>query len=86
VTRDEVEAELFRIPFHPFRLHLVSGKTVDVNDAGDGWMFKRSILITRRRKSGQGGYNVVSLMNIERLERLDELRNPARRHYAKDRR
>ena len=71
MTRDEIEAELYRIPFHPFRLHLVSGKSVDVKDAGEGWMLRRSILITRRRKSGQGIYNVVSLMNIERLERLD---------------
>ncbi len=74
MTRDEVEAELYRIPFYPFRLHLVSGKTVDVKDTGEGWMLRRSILVVRHRRSRQGAYNVVSLMNIERLERLDEPR------------
>ena len=72
MTRDEVEAELYRHPFHPFRLHLVSGKTPEVRDSGEGWMLRRSILITRRRKSGSSLYTVVALINIERLERLED--------------
>ena len=71
MKRDEVEAELYRHPFHPFRLHLVSGKTLDVRNSGEGWMLHRSILVMRHRKGGHGAYNVVSLMNIERLERLE---------------
>ena len=70
VTRKEVEEELYRVPFLPFRRHLVSGKALDVNDSGEGWILKQSILITRRRKNREPSYNVVSLVAIERLERL----------------
>jgi len=51
MKRQEVEAELTHVPFIPFRLHLVSGKTLDVNHAGERWVLRTSILITRRRKS-----------------------------------
>jgi len=71
VTREDMQAELDQRPFVPFRLHLVSGKTLDVNHSGEGWMLKRSILITRRRKNREASYNIVALINIERIERLD---------------
>jgi hypothetical protein len=66
----EVEAEVNHVPFEPFKLHLVSGKTLDVQHSDEGWMLKNSILITRRRKGGNRSYDVVSLMNIERIERI----------------
>jgi hypothetical protein len=72
MTRREVEEELNRVPFVPFRLHLVSGKTLDVNDNGEGWMLEESILITRRRKNREPSYNEVSLGAIERIERLNQ--------------
>ena len=72
MTGAEVRAELDRDPFVPFRLHLVSGKTIDVNDSSEGWMLARSILITRRRKNREPSYNVVALVNIERIERLNQ--------------
>ena len=72
MTRKEVEDELNRAPFVPLRLHLVSGKTLDVANSGEGWMLKRSILVTRRRKNREPSYNVVSLTGIERIERLYE--------------
>jgi hypothetical protein len=72
MTRKEVEEELNRDPFVPFRLHLVSGKSLDVNASGEGWMLEESILITRRRKNREPSYNVVALVAIERLERLNQ--------------
>lgn len=72
MTRKEVEEELYREPFIPFRLHLVSGKSLDVNDSGEGWMLQNSILVTRRRKNREPSYNVVSLGSIGRLERLNQ--------------
>jgi hypothetical protein len=70
MRRAEVEAELEHVPFKPFRLHLVSGKALDVQHSDEGWMLKNSILVTRRRKSGNHSYDVVSLGNIERIERI----------------
>jgi len=73
MRRDEVEAELEHVPFEPFRLHLVSGKTLDVKHSDEGWMLKNSILVMRRRKGGKRSYNVVSLLNIERIERIGDV-------------
>jgi hypothetical protein len=72
VTREDLQSELEQPPFIPFRLHLVSGKTIDVSGAGEGWMLRRSILITRRRQHREPSYNVIALINIERIERLDQ--------------
>ena len=72
MTRKEIEEELYRVPFLPFRVHLLSGKALDVNDSGEGWMLKQSLLITRRRKNREPSYNVVSFFAIERLERLNQ--------------
>ena len=70
MTRKEVQEELDIVPFIPFRLHLVSGKTQDVNHSDEGWMLKNAVLIMRRRRDVRRSYNVVSLFNIERIERL----------------
>lgn len=72
MTRSEVQAELDLDPFAPFRMHLASGKTLDVYHSNEGWMLKNSILVTRRRKNGKHSYDVVSLYNIERIERLPD--------------
>ena len=72
MTRKEVEDELNRTPFVPLRLHLVSGKSLEVANSGEGWMLENSILVTKRRKSREPSYNVVSLTAIERIERLDD--------------
>jgi hypothetical protein len=35
-------------------------------------MLKNSIMITQRRKNGRRSYDVVSLLHIERIERISE--------------
>jgi hypothetical protein len=72
VTSDEIQAELDHLPFIPFRLHLVSGTTLNVRGSSEGWMFESSILVTHRRKNRESSYNVASLKSIERIERLNE--------------
>ena len=73
MRRDEVEPELNRVPFEPFRVHLVSGISLDVLHSDEGWMLRNSILVMRRRKQGNRSYNVVSLLNIERIERIGDV-------------
>ena len=73
MTREDVRAELEQNPFIPFRLHLVSGKTLDVDHSDEGWMLTNAILVTRRRKDRKRSYNVISLANVERIERLGDV-------------
>ncbi len=42
MTSEDIRSELDKVPFKPFRLHLVSGKTVDVI-LGMGFMLQNSI-------------------------------------------
>jgi hypothetical protein len=72
VTSEDVRSELDKTPFVPFRLHLVSGKTVDVGVPAAGWMLQNAILVMQPREdmADDVGYDVIALRNIERLEQL----------------
>lgn len=76
MTSEDVRAELDRDPFLPFRLHLASGKTIDIDDVCNrGWMLQNAILIVGRGsiRDSDAAYRVLALRNIEMIERLSEL-------------
>jgi len=57
--------------FVPFRVHLVSGKAVEVTSPAAGWMLQNALLVLHDAPRGvDAGYDVISLRNIERLEQL----------------
>ncbi len=72
MTSEDVRSELEKSPFQPFRLHLVSVKTVEVRSLGGAYMLQNAILVfhapalDRERR-----YDVIALRNIERLEQID---------------
>ena len=71
MTSKDMEAELLKEPFVPLRLHLVSGKTLDVPFSGAAWLLLNAVLIFQNAKPGRTkatGYDVVALRNIERVE------------------
>jgi hypothetical protein len=71
MTSEDLKGELEKLPFIPFRMRLVSGKTVDVLVPNAGWMLQNAVLILDRPDKGlEDGYNVVALRNIEMLEQL----------------
>lgn len=73
MTEDELIAELDREPFQPFRIHLVSGKVVDVLASNTAHTLSNSLLVLRNPTLGTSkaeGYDVAAYENIERLERL----------------
>ena len=72
MTSEDIRSELSKIPFIPFRLHLVSGKTVDVLRSGTAEMLQNAVLILQVSTDPKEdtGYDVVALRNIERLEQL----------------
>lgn len=67
MTSEEIRSELERQPFAPLRLHLVSGKTIDIMSDGVAWMLQNSVLVLQDPRSHQR-YDVVSLRNVERIE------------------
>jgi hypothetical protein len=73
MTSEDIRAELQRQPFFPFRLHMVSGKILDITTTTGITLLQNAILILGRPldRHDEGDYNMISLRNIERLERLD---------------
>jgi hypothetical protein len=73
MTEDALMDELERDPFRPFRLHLVSGKVLDVLTPNMAHPLTGSLLVLRIRTPGTRkaeGYDVVDYDNIERIEQL----------------
>ena len=74
MTHEDVRSELEKYPFTPLRLHLVSGKIIEIPVQGQAWMLQNAIMIVPQPKgagmSQEEGYDIVALRNIERLERL----------------
>lgn len=74
MTEEHLQEGLGVEPFKPLRLHLVSGKTIDVLRA-DAAMPLRDRLLVFRNLAPEGrradGYDIVSYANIERIEQLD---------------
>jgi hypothetical protein len=80
MTSKDMQAELLKDPFVPFRIHRVSGKFVDVSAPGIAWLMQNSILVFQHAKPSQataGGYDVIALRNIERIEQRQNVRRKA---------
>ena len=75
MTSEDVRQELDRDPFVPLRLHLSSGNTIDIRYPGTAWIRQNTLLIVHPLRQGTqeiGGYEVVALRLIERIEQLSE--------------
>ena len=73
MTEEELVAELDRDPFQPFRIHLVSGKVMDVVGPNTAHPLSNALLVLRNPVLGTSraeGYDVIAYYNIERIERL----------------
>ena len=84
MTEDELIAELEREPFQPFRIHLVSGKVIDVLIPNTAHTLTNALLVLRNPTLGTPkaeGYDVIAYQNIERIEQLQmgERRPPKRK-------
>ncbi len=69
MTSEDMKSELDKFPFRSLRIHLVSGKTVDVIRPDQGVVLQNSVMIMS--DPVLDGYDLVSLRNIERVERLE---------------
>jgi hypothetical protein len=80
MTEEELEAEIEKEPFVPFRLRLLSGKTVDVMAANAAHTLHDSVLVLKNPTIGTPravGYDVLAYRHIERIERLEIGKRPA---------
>jgi hypothetical protein len=71
MTSEDLRAELEREPFVPLRLHLVSGKSVRVASSSAAFLLQNALMLIRGKKPGKatvGGYDIISLRTIERIE------------------
>ena len=69
MTSEDIKSELDKEPFVPFRLHLVSGKVIDVDAPHAATMLQNAVLVFRKwRDKKATGYDVLALRNIERIE------------------
>ncbi len=67
-----LQREIERTPFQPLRIHLVSGKTVDLRYSGQGWMLEFELLLLQesRDRKREGLFDLISPLNVERIEQL----------------
>jgi hypothetical protein len=86
MTEDDVIAELEREPFQPIRLHLVSGKTLDILGPNVAHPLTNTLLVLRNPTIGRAttaeGFDVIAYHNIERLERLEIGKRPTKKRRS----
>lgn len=72
MTHEDLKSQLERVPFSPLRIHLVSGKTIDITSREDGNMLQHAVMVFQPRtaEDPDPGYNVIALRNIEMIEQL----------------
>jgi hypothetical protein len=75
MTSEDLQQELDREPFLPLRLHLSSGKTMNIEYPHTAWVRQNTLLIVHPLARGThaiGNYDVIALRLIERIEQLHE--------------
>ncbi len=74
MSDEHFQEDFYTEPFQPVRLHLVSGKTLDIRRPGLVMPLRDRVMVFRGlAKDGRSaeGYDIIALHNIERMERLD---------------
>lgn len=72
MTYTDMVEELERNPFVPLRFHFVSGKTLDIRNAGSAWKMRRAVLVLQenRDRKRSGMYDMIDPRAVERIEQL----------------
>jgi hypothetical protein len=75
MTSEDIRSEIEQRPFIPFRIHMVSGKTLDIKRIANVALLQNALLVLGAPldAGNEGDYNIVSLRNIERPERLESV-------------
>ena len=79
MIEEDFVSELTRDPFVPFRMHLVSGKTIDVLGPNTAHTLANALVVFRNPTIGTPraeGYDVIAYHNVERIELLNLGKRP----------
>lgn len=75
MTAEDLKQELERQPFNPLRLHLSSGKTIDIRYPHNAWVRQNTLLIVHPERPDSASigndYDVIAFRLIERIELLE---------------
>ena len=85
MTDDEIETELLRTPFVPFRFHLNDGRTFDVPHRNSAHLLPYGVLVLLGLREGThsaDGYDRFPYEAIRRIEFNPPKRRPSRRRKA----
>ena len=74
MTSEDLKSELEKRPFIALRLHLVSGRGIDVRMFEQTQLLQNSIMVFQERPQPDGDrlYDLISLRNIERIEQIGD--------------
>ena len=75
MTTEDLKQGIERERFVPLRLHLSSGKTMDIEYANSAFVRQNTLLIVHRLAPGSAAirnYDVVALRLIERIEEIGD--------------
>jgi hypothetical protein len=72
MTSEDLRSQLYRLPFQPLRLHLVSGNSFDIASPDNVTMLQNTVMIVEpvTQRFDEPGYDVIALCNIERIEQI----------------
>jgi hypothetical protein len=82
MTSEDVKQELEREPFVPLRLHLASGKQVDIEYPNSAFLRQNTLVFVHRLARNTvaiGDYDVIALRLIERMTTMQD-GNGTKRH------
>lgn len=78
-TPKTLQAEIEREPFIPVRLHLSSGKRIDIRHVGDLVYLSYGLMVLHRPDPTKRRADGYDLINYRLIERVEQLGNGARR-------
>ena len=75
MTPAKLQQEVDRDPFIPLRLHLASGKTVDIRHSGAAWILSYGLLVLHGTKPGRSSATRYDVINYRLIEKLEQISN-----------
>jgi hypothetical protein len=79
MTSEDIRQEIDREPFVPLRLHLASGQKISIAYPNSAFVRLNTLLVVHRLDRGTsaiGGYDVIALPLIERIEQSGDTSGP----------
>lgn len=77
MTPSTIQSYLDRKPFRPFKLHLSSGKVLEIAFPGVAWNLRTTLMVFHPAEAGHYASDTFSEINYRSIERIEQLPEPA---------